>query len=90
MNAPTMTIVGASGALFGVLAGVGLLFPNTSFPYFFGLQIKWIVILYGAAELYSAFMSRSDDLVAHTAHLGGLLFGYIMVKIYQRDRTRFY
>ena len=90
LNVP---VVGASGALFGLLFAFGYLFPNTNlylmfFP--FPIKAKYFVIGYGLIELYMAFDTSSGDNVAHFAHLGGMLFGFILLKKWQRDQENFY
>jgi membrane associated rhomboid family serine protease len=77
--------VGASGAVFGVLLAFGMMFPNTLiYIYFlFPIKAKYFVILYGLAELYSGF-SQPGSNIAHFAHLGGMLFGFILIKLWQR------
>jgi membrane associated rhomboid family serine protease len=85
-------IVGASGALFGILLAFGMLFPNTLLYVYFAIPIKakWFVFIYGCIELASGIANRPDDNVAHFAHLGGMLFGFILIKIWNRNRTHFY
>jgi membrane associated rhomboid family serine protease len=77
--------VGASGAVFGVLLAFGMMFPNTLiYIYFlFPIKAKYFVIFYGLAELYSGF-SQPGSNIAHFAHLGGMLFGFILIKLWQR------
>ena len=89
INIPT---VGASGAVFGVLLAFGMLFPNTQLMLLFPpipIKAKYFVIGYGALELYLA-LAQPGSHVAHVAHLGGMLFGYIMVKYWNKNRTYFY
>lgn len=85
-------VVGASGAVFGVLLAFGMLFPNTLlYIYFlFPIKAKYFVIIYGAIELYMGFANNPADNVAHFAHLGGMLFGFILIKLWQKDRNNFY
>lgn len=85
-------IIGASGSLFGLLGAFGMLFPNRLlYLYFFiPVKAKWLVIGYGALELFSGITNRAGDNVAHFAHLGGLFVGIIMILIWRRDRTHFY
>jgi membrane associated rhomboid family serine protease len=85
-------IVGASGSLFGLLAGFGMLFPNRHLYlyFFFPIKAKWLVIAYGAIEIISAIQNDPQDPVAHIAHLGGLLVGVLLVLIFNRNRRRFY
>lgn len=85
--------VGASGAVFGILLAFGMLFPNTELMLLFPpipIKAKWFVLGYGAIELYSGFANNPNDNVAHFAHLGGMLFGFIMIKLWQKDRGTFY
>jgi membrane associated rhomboid family serine protease len=85
--------VGASGAVFGVLLAFGMLFPNTILYIYFALPIKakYFVAMYGLFELYSGFENTPGDNVAHFAHLGGMLFGFILIKIWNKyNRNRFY
>jgi membrane associated rhomboid family serine protease len=88
LNLPV--IVGASGSVFGVLLAYGMLFPN-SYPFLLiPVKAKWIVLLYGASELFAEFQNNPGDNVAHFAHLGGMLFGFILIKYWQRTSNRFY
>jgi membrane associated rhomboid family serine protease len=85
--------VGASGALFGILAGFAMLFPNTPLMLIFfpiPIKAKYFVLGYVIMELYLGFRNAPADNVAHFAHLGGALFGFIMIKYWQRNRNRFY
>jgi membrane associated rhomboid family serine protease len=85
--------VGASGAVFGILLAFGWLFPNTELMLLFPpipLKAKWFVMIYGALELYLGFANNANDNVAHFAHLGGMVFGFVLLMIWQRDKTKFY
>jgi len=82
-------IVGASGSVFGVLLAYGMTFPNSYPLLFFPIKAKWIVILYGASELYAELHSTQGDNVAHWGHLGGMLFGFILIRYWQRKSNRF-
>ncbi len=87
------TMVGASGAVFGILLGFGILFPNTQLyiiPFPFPIKAKWIVMAYGAFELYSVWNTQPGDNVAHLAHLGGMIFGFVLIKIWQKKRSNFF
>lgn len=89
LNTPT---VGASGAVFGILLGFGMLFPNTQLMLLFPpipIKAKYFVMGYGAIELYLGF-SQPGSNVAHFAHLGGMLFGYFMIKYWDKTSKRFY
>ncbi len=72
--------IGASGAVFGILLAFGMMFPESEiYLYFlFPIKAKYFVLLYGAFELYSGF-ARSGSNIAHFAHLGGMLFGFILI-----------
>jgi membrane associated rhomboid family serine protease len=84
--------VGASGALFGILLAFGMLFPNTLLYIYFAIpiKVKYFVIIYGALELYAGISNNPADNVAHFAHLGGMLFGYLLLKYWQKNNTQFY
>lgn len=85
-------MVGASGAIFGLLAGVALYFPNQEVLLYFAFRIKlkWVALGAGVIELYSIIQDSPNDSVAHFAHLGGALFGFILIKIWQRNKQNFY
>jgi len=86
-------MVGASGALFGILIAFALLFPNTElifFPLFIPIKAKYVVAVYGIIEYYSLLKSSPGDHVAHFAHIGGMLVGFVIVKYWQYKRNRFY
>jgi len=89
INTPT---VGASGAVFGILLAFGMLFPNTLLYVFFAIPIKakYFVFFYGIIELYLGLSNNPTDNVAHFAHLGGMLFGYILLKYWQKNKNHFY
>lgn len=85
--------VGASGAVFGCLAAFGYLFPNSMIYIYFLLPMKakWFVLLYAGMELYLSIRNSAGDNVAHFAHLGGAITGFILVLIWnKRNRRRFY
>lgn len=88
-NVPT---VGASGAVFGVLLAFGMLFPNNLIYLYFAIPIKakYFVILYGLFELYSGISNNPGDNVAHFAHLGGMLFGYILIKYWNKSNREYF
>ena len=85
--------VGASGAVFGCLAAFGYLFPNSLiYLYFFiPIKAKWFVLMYAAMEFFLGVRNSAGDNVAHWAHLGGALVGFLLVLYWKkRDRRRFY
>ena len=77
--------VGASGAVYGILLAFGMMFPNEQIYLYFLLPIKakWFVIGYAAIELFEGVF-RSADGIAHFAHLGGMLFGLILILYWRR------
>ena len=84
------TTVGASGAVFGILLAFGMLFPNMPLyiiPFPFPIKAKYMVTGYGVIELFAGVANFSFDNVAHFAHLGGMLFGIILV-VYWRKKDR--
>lgn len=84
--------VGASGAIFGVLLAFGVLFPNTQLMIIFPpipIKAKYFVMIYGAIELYLAFAQPGSN-IAHAAHLGGMLFGYILIRYWRKTTKTLY
>jgi membrane associated rhomboid family serine protease len=84
--------VGASGAVFGILLAFGMFFPNSYIYLFFAIPVKakYFVIAYGAIELFFGFANRPGDNVAHFAHLGGMVFGFLLIKYWRRRGEIFY
>ncbi len=84
--------VGASGAVFGILLAFGMFFPNSYIYLFMAIPIKakYFVIAYGAMELFFGFANRPGDNVAHFAHLGGMVFGFLLIKYWRQRREIFY
>lgn len=79
--------VGASGAVYGILLAFGMLFPEQRifiFPLPIPIKAKWFVMFYVVIELFSA-LGTSNSQVAHFAHLGGMLFGYLLIKYWQKN-----
>ena len=86
-------MVGASGALFGILIAFGMLFPNTQLFLLFPpmpVKAKYLVLFYGLYTVYNIFVSNPTDNVAHFAHLSGLLIGAVLVTYWKKDRRNFY
>lgn len=83
LNTP---MVGASGAVFGVLLAFGMTFPNQVIylNFFFPIKAKYFVIGYGLLELYNGF-AISNSGIAHFAHLGGMLFGFLLIRKWRRE-----
>lgn len=88
----TTPMLGASGAVYGILLAFGMYFPNTQLMLLFPpipIKAKYLVIILGALALYNGVQETSDG-VAHFAHLGGMIIGFILVKVWQKDRNTFY
>jgi len=83
--------VGASGSVFGILLAFGMLFPNSIIYLYFAIPVKakWLVVGYGALELYSGLSNNPGDNVAHFAHLGGMLFGFILIKYWKKNDNQY-
>lgn len=89
LNVPT---VGASGAVFGILLAFGVLFPNTQLMLLFPpipIKAKYFVAIYGALELYLAVTQPGSN-IAHAAHLGGMIFGYILIRYWRKTTKTLY
>lgn len=81
------TTIGASGAVYAVLLAFGMLFPNERmfiFPIPIPIKAKWFITFYVVLELFFALGSPGDG-VAHTAHLGGMLFGFLMIRYWRQQ-----
>lgn len=86
------TTVGASGAIYGILLAFGMLYPEERmfiFPLPVPIKAKFFVVGYAAIELFMAFSISGDD-VAHLAHLGGMLFGFLLIRYWRRHPGRSY
>ncbi len=84
--------IGASGGVFGLLLAFGMTFPNERLLLIFPpviLKAKWLVIIYGAIELWAGVTGTMAG-VAHFAHLGGMLFGYILIRYWRRHPPGFH
>ena len=83
-------MVGASGALFGIILAAGLLFPFRRILLFFAIpiQIRLLAILYGAYEVYIQSIGGVDG-IAHIAHIGGMLVGYLVLVYWGIARNRY-
>jgi membrane associated rhomboid family serine protease len=89
LNTPT---VGASGAVFGILLAFGVLFPNTQLMLLFPpipIRAKYFVLIYGGIELYMAVTQPGSN-IAHAAHLGGMLFGFLLIKYWRKTTNTLY
>lgn len=85
----TPVVVGASGAVFGLLLAYGMEFPNQIIYLYFAIPIKakYFVILYGILELTQGISGLEGDNVAHFAHLGGMIFGIFLILYWRKRRT---
>jgi rhomboid family protein len=89
LNTPT---VGASGAVFGILLAFGVLFPNTQLMLIFPpipMKAKYFVMIYGGIELYMALTQPGSN-IAHAAHIGGMFFGYLLIRYWRKNTNTFY
>lgn len=78
--------IGASGSVFGILLAFGMLFPNAPLFLMFipiPIKAKYMVIGYGAIELFAGVANFSTDNVAHFAHLGGMIFGFFLIRYWK-------
>jgi membrane associated rhomboid family serine protease len=85
-------VVGASGAIFGLLIAFTMLYPDMEIMLMFipvPVKIKYAIPVYLAFEIVSSTGVFGSDDVAHLAHIGGALIGFIMVKIWGLNRTNF-
>ena len=83
--------VGASGAVYGILLGYGVMYPNQLmyiFPFPFPIKTKYMVVGYAAIELVLALANSQSDHVAHVAHLGGMLFGLLLIMYWKRKMRK--
>ena len=83
--------VGASGAIYGVLLGYAMLFPDSRMTLLFPpvtLSAKWMVVIFAAIELFTGVVGWADG-IAHFAHLGGMLIGWLMIKWWRRRGVLF-
>ncbi len=81
--------VGASGAIYGLLLGFGMLYPDSRLMLLFPpipLKAKWFVIIFAVIELFTGIFSRYGG-IAHFAHLGGMLFGWLLIMFWKRRGT---
>lgn len=89
----TTPSVGASGAIYGIIIAFGMLFPNTELMLLFfpvPIKAKYLIPFMVLLELYLGVNKFEWDNIAHFAHLGGALFGFILVKLWTKNRNKFY
>jgi len=86
-------MLGASGAIFGILVAFGMLFPNMELLLLFfpvPIKAKYIITGYVCYEIFQQIANKPTDHVAHIAHLGGAVVGFILVKIWNGNRNQLY
>jgi rhomboid-like protein len=86
-------MVGASGAISGLMVAFAILFPNTEFLLYFAIPVKakYLVAAYFVFDVYMAIQNEAGDTTAHLAHIGGAIVGAIIVLIWRKkDRTNFW
>ena len=84
----SIPMVGASGAIFGVLAAFGVMFPNATLMLIFPpipMKAKYFIPIYIAIELYLAIQANPGDNVAHYAHIGGAIIGFLLVRMWKKN-----
>jgi membrane associated rhomboid family serine protease len=89
----SMPVIGASGAVYGVLLAYGYLFPNTTIylRFIIPVKAKYLVLILAAVEMFENWRVIPGDNVAHVAHLGGMLFGFILVYYWNKtNKNSFY
>jgi membrane associated rhomboid family serine protease len=89
LNIPT---VGASGAVYGILLAFGVLFPNTQLMIIFPpipIKAKYFVMIYAVIELVLAFSQKGSH-IAHFAHIGGMIFGYLLIRYWRKTTKTLY
>lgn len=82
-------MLGASGAIYGVLLAFGMTFPNVElmvFPLFIPIKAKYFVLIFGALALFQGLQDNPGDNVAHLAHLGGMVVGFIFIKVWKEKQ----
>ena len=81
--------VGASGAIYGVLMGFAMLYPDAILSLIFppvSMKAKWFVLIFAGIELLTGVTGMGDG-IAHFAHLGGLIFGYLLIMYWKKKHT---
>lgn len=84
--------LGASGAIYGILIGFAMLYPQARLTLIFPpipMTAKWLVIIFAAIELFSGINGIQDG-VAHFAHLGGMLFGWLLIRWWRKQGNLYY
>ncbi len=91
-DAPAI-MIGASGAVFGILIAFAMMFPNVELMIIFlpiPIKAKYLIPIYAVLELFFGIANFSGDNIAHFAHLGGAVVGFILIKIWKRNQFNIY
>lgn len=91
-NLNMFVTIGASGAVYGILLAFGMLYPNAPLYMFFipvPIKAKWMVIGMGAVEILIGLSEAAGkaDGIAHFAHLGGMIFGFLIILYWKKKGT---
>ena len=81
--------VGASGAIYGILMGYAMLYPDSIMTLVFppiSMKAKWFVLIFAGIELLTGLTGTGGG-IAHFAHLGGLIFGFLLIMYWKKKRT---
>ncbi|MCY4419366.1 MAG: rhomboid family intramembrane serine protease [Cytophagales bacterium] len=84
-------MVGASGAVFGILMAFGMLFPNTQLFLLFPpipIKAKYVILFYGLYEIYAEIQRMPGDNIAHLAHLSGMLIAFLLIRHWRNQDLR--
>jgi membrane associated rhomboid family serine protease len=87
------SMLGASGAIYGILMAFGMLFPNTEMMLLFPpipIKAKYLAMGLGAYAIYAGFKQNANDVTAHFAHLGGMVFAFIMIQYWKTQSKDFH
>ena len=92
-NNNDIPMIGASGAVFGILLAFAMLFPNMQLMLLIPpipIKAKYLVLVYGLYEIWSEFNRMPGDNVAHLAHLGGMLIAYLILRYWKKKYGTYY
>ena len=92
-NAAFGAMIGASGAVYGVLTAFGILFPDMELQLLFPpipVKAKYLVLVLGGIAVFSGLRGRAGDNVAHFAHLGGIVVAFVLLQIWRRQGGRYH
>ena len=91
-NKINVPMVGASGAIYGLIMAIALLFPNVQFFLIFPpipIKAKYMAIILAGISIYLGIQRNPNDMVAHFAHLGGMVFAFILIQIWRRQGSSY-